>query len=50
MRVRSAELLGQIGCLDDRIVEALLEASIDREPEVREAARQSLLRLEQRAI
>jgi len=49
MRVRAAELLGQIGCLDDHIVESLLEASIDREPEVREAARQALDRLEQRA-
>jgi HEAT repeat protein len=49
MRVRASELLGQIGCLDDHIVEALLEASIDREAEVREAARQSLLRLEERA-
>jgi HEAT repeat protein len=47
MRERSCDLLGQIRCLDDRVVEALLEASIDREVEVRVAARHALERLQQ---
>lgn len=48
MRERACELLGQVGCLDDHVVEALLEACTDSEPEVREAARNALDRLQQR--
>ena len=46
MRERACEVLGQIGCLDDPVVESLLEASIDTEPEVRQAAREALDRLQ----
>jgi HEAT repeat protein len=46
IRERSCELLGQIGCADDCIVEALLLASIDKEPEVRKAARDALDRIQ----
>ena len=49
MRERACEFLGQLNCLDDHVVEALLEASIESEPEVREAARYALDRLQQRA-
>jgi HEAT repeat protein len=45
MRERACELLGQLGCLDDLPVEALLEACTDPVPEVREAARNALERL-----
>ncbi len=38
MRERAAEMLGQLGCLDDDAVQSLLEACTDRETEVREAA------------
>lgn len=48
MRERSCELLGHLGCPDDHVVEALLEACTDSEPEVREAARNGLDRLQQR--
>jgi HEAT repeat protein len=48
MRERACELLGQMACLDDIVVEALLEACTDGEPEVREAARNALDRLQQR--
>jgi HEAT repeat protein len=48
MRERACELLGQMGCLEDNIVEALLEACTDVEPDVRQAARQALDRLQQR--
>jgi HEAT repeat protein len=48
MRERACELLGQIGCLEDNVVEALLEACTDSEPDVREAARLALDRLQQR--
>jgi len=47
MRERACDLLGQIGCLDDSVVEALLEACTDNEPEVRENARRALDRLQQ---
>lgn len=49
MRVRACELLGQMGCMEDPVVEALLEACTDSEPEVREAARNALDRLEQKS-
>lgn len=48
MRERACELLGQLGCVDDSVVEALLEACTDSEPEIREAARHALDRLQQR--
>lgn len=48
IRERACELLGLLGCVDDNVVEALLEACTDREPEVREAARNALDRLQQR--
>jgi HEAT repeat protein len=49
MRVRACELLGQMSCIEDPVVEALLEACADNERDVREAARHSLDRLQQRA-
>jgi HEAT repeat protein len=48
MRQRACELLGQLGCVDDHAVEALLEACTDPEPDVREAARNALERLGRR--
>lgn len=48
MRERACELLGQLNCVDDQVVEALLEACTDSEPEIREAARNALDRLQQR--
>ncbi|MCE9534140.1 MAG: HEAT repeat domain-containing protein [Planctomycetes bacterium] len=48
MRERACELFGQMGCLDDAVVEALLEACTDNIPEVRSAARLALDRLQQR--
>ena len=49
MRERACELLGQLGCIDDPVIEALLEACTDSEPEIREAARTALDRLQQRS-
>jgi len=48
MRERACEMLGQMGCMEDTVVEALLEACTDSEREVREAARHALDRLQQR--
>jgi HEAT repeat protein len=48
MRECACEMLGQLGCLDDPVIESLLEACTDREPEIREAARTALDRLQQR--
>jgi HEAT repeat protein len=49
MRECACELLGQLGCLDDTVVEALLEACTDSEPNVRATARHALDRLQQRS-
>ncbi len=49
MRERACELIGQLGCMDDHVVEGLLEACTDSEPEIREAARNALDRLQQRS-
>lgn len=48
MRERACEMLGHLGCVEDPVVEALLEACTDGEPQVRQAARHSLDRLQQR--
>lgn len=48
LRERACELLGLLGYLDDHVIEALLEACTDSEPEVREASRNALERLQQR--
>src|SRR5579862_5410296 len=47
IRERSCELLGMIGCLDNRVIEALIGASVDCKPKVRAAARRALTCLEQ---
>ena len=46
MRERSAILLGQMGYFEDSIIEGLLEACGDSDPDVREAARLALDRLQ----
>ena len=46
VRERAAVLLGQIGIYHDAVVQALLEACSDAEPEIRMAAREAISRLE----
>jgi len=48
LRERACDLLGQMGCMEDTVVEALLEACTDNERDVRDAARHALDRLQQR--
>ena len=46
-RESACELLGSLQCLDDYVIESLLECCTDVEPEVRQAAREALDRLQQ---